>query len=509
MRYAIMVFIILMVGYLHCVVSYSDSLLKAAMSGNSTAQCEVGRCYASGEGVNKDFQEAVKWFRMAAEQNDKQAQFNLGACYAFGHGVTQNNNEAVKWYRLAAEKGSAEAQSNLGWCFINGTGVVKDFTEAARLFKLAAEQGFAEAQNNLGECYLNGTGVAKNLTEAAKWYRLSAEQECSEAQNSLGKCYYYGYGVTMDIIEAYFWFSIASSNGSKIAEDNKGDLEKNNLTKQQIDEVKARVTRRIVSTPEKASEGFVFVRGGVFKMGISNPDNRDDPASPAHNVNLSDFYISTHEVTQGEWQAVMGNNPAEGFGVGDNYPVYSVCWYDVIEFCNKKSISDGLVPAYIINGTTNPADWGVPDKNWESATFNILANGYRLPTEAEWEYAALGGNKSIGYVYSGSNSLDSVAWYYDNSSLTNHKVMGKKANELGIFDMTGNVWEWTWDWRDWYGSQDQDNPTGPMSSSYPSRIRRGGSCFSDAFNCLVTTRDFWDPKIRFNKLGFRLCRTAK
>ncbi len=181
-------------------------------------------------------------------------------------------------------------------------------------------------------------------------------------------------------------------------------------------------------------EGMVFVEGGTFEMGSNDYDNE----KPVHRVTVSDFYIGKYEVTQKEWQEVMGNNPSRN--KGDDLPVENVSWNDIQDYLQRLNAKTG--------------------------------GNYRLPTEAELEYAARGGNKSHGYEYSGSNTLDNVAWYYDNSGSKTHSVGTKQPNELGIYDMSGNVWEWCNDWygENYYSSSSQNNPQGPSSGSVRSAI---------------------------------------
>ena len=220
--------------------------------------------------------------------------------------------------------------------------------------------------------------------------------------------------------------------------------------------------------------------------------------------------------------------PADG-EVQERRPVEMVSWYDAIVYCNLLSIKEGLPPCYTIKGSTDPADWGTSPAStsaedytdWESVTCNFNANGYRLPTDAEWEYAARGGQAGITdgsweYEYSGSNTIDEVAWYYENCDGglpgKTHEVGKKHPNALGLYDMSGNVWEWCWDWyEDGYPSGTMD-PAGPDTGSY--RVIRGGSTGSDAisFYCNVWSRGYypfdgpcqWHPNA-----GFRLVRSAQ
>ena len=217
---------------------------------------------------------------------------------------------------------------------------------------------------------------------------------------------------------------------------------------------------------------MVAVEGGTFTMGATSEQGRkaDSDEKPTHRVTLSNYLIGQTEVTQELWQAVMGNNPSSF--KGSSNPVERVSWDDCQEFIRKLN--------------------------------NITGEQFRLPTEAEWEYAARGGKKSQGYKYSGSNNIGELAWYESNSSSKTHPVATKQPNELGIYDMSGNVWEWCSDWYGDYSSSSQTNPTGAVNGSY--RVNRGGSWSSSARGCRVSCRNGDYPDFRDFYLGLRLAR---
>ena len=221
---------------------------------------------------------------------------------------------------------------------------------------------------------------------------------------------------------------------------------------------------------KKLAENMVYVEGGTFTMGATSEQGSDAESDekPAHQVTLSTYYIGKYEVTQAEWQAVMGTNPSEF--KGNNLPVENVNWDDCQEFIRKLN--------------------------------ELTGKQFRLPTEAEWEYAARGGNKSNRTKYAGGSDIDNVAWYGEHSNSPTHPVGQKRANELGLYDMTGNVWEWCQDRFGYYSSASQTNPRGPATGDC--RVLRGGSWCMDARFCRLSFRSYGDPGLGGDHCGMRL-----
>lgn len=224
-------------------------------------------------------------------------------------------------------------------------------------------------------------------------------------------------------------------------------------------------------TVNGVSLDMIEVRGGTFNMGATyeQGDDASDFEEPVHQVTLSSYYIGKYEVTQELWRTIMGDNPSKH--VNNKKPVEHVSWNDCQNFISKLN--------------------------------SLTGKRFRLPSEAEWEFAARGGGKSKGYKYSGSNSLDNVAWFDNNSGATTHEVGTKSPNELGIYDMSGNVWEWCQDRLSKYSSSSQINPI--VTKAENRHIFRGGGCYNEARFCRSSNRTVPLREVtKFQNLGLRL-----
>jgi len=363
----------------------------------------------------------------AAEQGHAGAQRVLGYAYWSGQGVDRKYAKAVKWLTKAADQADFVAQHLLAGMYLRGEGVKKDPLAAVKWFKAAAEQGQTMAQFSLGMMYATGEGVPKNLSEAEKWFKKAAAQEGSEKA------------------EESFAMMFPSDKIKETHSDH-------------IDAV--------------TGIQFVLVQGGAFEMGDftgnSMPDER-----PVHEVQISDFYIGKYEVTQRQWERIMGFNFSHFKGV--DRPADRVSWRHIQLFISRLNEMTGMK--------------------------------YRLPTEAEWEYAARSGGKKTRWAGAPDEfAVGDYAWFGFNSGLYTHRVGEKKPNELGLYDMNGNVAEWVWDWyaEDYYANSPRINPQGPDSGTF--RVVRGGG-YSTRVSA-TSVRSFFELSSPPNWVGFRLAFSA-
>ncbi len=501
----------------------AEWLKKSAEKDYPEAQNMLAVMYYGGVGVPQDYEKAAKWAKRAAAYDMVDAQYVLASLYADGKGVPQDFNKAAELLLKVEKKGgdlAKEAQSILFVMYLEGWGVSKSDDNAVEMLRKASGLSLAEAQFGIGELYNKGNKDLKikpDVDKTVKWFRRAAENGHAQAQNYMGTIYYQGIGVTKSVKDAKYWWQKAADQGNEDAKEALRNLAKAEAKVKAKAEAEAKAAEEArkkayeeafhnkTFTVNGVSFEMIAVKGGTFTMGGTSEQGGDceDDEKPAHIVTLSDYYIGKFEVTVGVFREFVNETnyrtdaDKEGWswvwtgstwekknGVNwkcnangsvrnsseDNHPVIHVSWNDAKAFCKW------------LTGKTGQT--------------------FRLPTEAEWEYAARGGNKSNGYKFSGSNSIDNVAWYTSNSGSMTHPVGTKSPNELGIYDMTGNVWEWCQDWYGNYSSGSQTNPHGHSTGS--SRVCRGGGWNYYAKHCRVSNRDYRTQDNGYIILGFRL-----
>ncbi|MCI7800077.1 MAG: formylglycine-generating enzyme family protein, partial [Spirochaetia bacterium] len=371
--------------------------------------------------------------------------------------------------------------------------------------------------------------VTKEATEEAEGSRARSCTVCrytaTEAIEKLAHTHKFATAWTKD--ETNHWHAATCEHTTEVsgkAAHTFGDWTVTKLATEEAEGSKERVCTvcnyKEVVDIAKISEDFVLIPAGTFYMGSEKGYSNN---KPVHQVTITkSFYMGKYEVTQAEYEKYCSygsSSPSSSYGDGDNYPAYYVSWYDALVYCNKRSMAEGLTPCYSISGSTDPSKWGtVPTSNnntWNAVVCNWNANGYRLPTEAEWEYAARAKNNIlVSFTYSGTsdvNKLGEYAWYSSNSNSKTHEVGTKKANGFGLYDMSGNVCELCWNWvTDSYDAKTEggSNPTGTSSGSR--RVFRGGNWSDGSDYCAVYLRNgyYLYPYNRGSIFGFRVVRAS-
>lgn len=359
-----------------------------------------------------------------------------------------------------AQAGNAKAQFNVGSAYRYGKGVEKNDEQAVYWFRLSAAQNDPSGECALASCYYKGEGVMQSYEAAFALYHKAAEQGHKYAQYNIALCYLYGRGVEMNRNAARRWLTASAKVG----------FEKSKIALEKHFPIRVEETETgLLLVVNEAVYPLIKVEGGSFMMGATEEQGNQTYQSekPVHEVSLSDYYIGQFELTQEIWSGLKDFNPSTNKGA--RLPVENVSWNECYDFIHMLNQQTGYT--------------------------------FSLPTEAQWEFAARGGNKSEHFRFAGSNEPDSVAWFSTRTGT--HEVGLKQANELGLYDMSGNVSEWCFDNFANYTNESLSNPAGPSVGAY--RVTRGGSVSHPAKGCRVSYRsNSYSPSNRNHTLGFRL-----
>jgi TPR repeat protein len=436
---------------------YRSALGRAAekLPDDPGSLTSLGWMYDEGKVVEKNSNKALEFYRRAAEQGYPRAEHNLGICYQTGDGVPKDNKQAVAWFRRAVSHNYAPSMLSLGDMYFGGYGIEQNYDRAFEFYKQASDKGVPEANHNIATMYESGIGVFRNISRSVELYRLAAERGVVESQVRLCWMYENGKGVTQNTSLAIAWCQKASAQGSKRAR-----------------EILASIPNReptFLRLADSVSIAFVRIPKGEFRMGCSVDDQSNCvDQKPPHRVRITkSFEMGRTEVTQQQWQAVMHTNPSETNG--PDLPVQDVTWEMVQSFFRKlNERNDGY--------------------------------SYRLPTEAEWEYAA-----RAGTVAANPDDVQDFGWMKNrgmDSPVGVHPVAQKLPNDWGLYDMLGNVGELVGDWWGLYTDEEATDPIGPRNGSY--HIIRGGSHMESFGSTPLSQRDKWGV-LNF-PVGFRCVR---
>ena len=444
----------------------------AAEQGSVDAQVNMAVYYITGEGVETDIEKATYWFMKAAEQGDAQAQHNLALNYENGEGIEKDFIKAFKWMRKAAEQRYPPSLYSLARMYENGIGCKKDRVKAGELYKIAFDAlnkcSAKELEDKylycfLAEMYYDGKGVAKDLTKAFELYSKAAEVGSLAALCDLGEMYLKGEGVKKDYDKAFELFSEAANDNVTST----GSEARCNLGKMYL---------KGEGVPKDYSKAFAFLSKSAesgnaeaqYNLGVMYAVREMKSVSELNSLMISipgkDYMMSKYEVTQNLWTEVMGYNPS--YFKGDiNRPVECVSWNTCQRFLERLN--------------------SLPE---------VKASGlkYRFPTQEEWEYACRAGAtgaycKLADGTEITDDTLNTVSYFLVNSSSTTHPIGNKDCNAFGLYDMIGNVSEWT------------------VTSDGVCRIYCGGSWNSVAVDCMVGSKAKGNPNYRNITVGLRLC----
>lgn len=450
---------------------------QAAAKGNTEAMCVIGDMYKDGDGVEQNYQQAINWYTKALNNGNIDGACSLGLMYRDGEGVELDNYKAVSYFQQAANKQYGYGQFLLGQMYMHGSGVQQDFLKAQNLYNSAINNGWVIANEGLGQMYLEGAGVKQDYKKAFDYLSITAKCGSFYSVYTIGVLCANGQGCEQDLHYALNCFNWLHSQGYDCSEEISQVKELMNSglghVNSSVEVVKHPVTKlenvKIIKV-NNVSFSMVLVNAGTFLLGgKASSINGGSKNINAHVVTIPiDYYIGETEVTQGLWKAIMGKNPSKNKGM--NLPVENVNWNDCLLFVQKLS--------------------------------ELTGQKFRLPTEAEWEYAAKGGHLHNDFIYSGSDNPNEVAWHGDTFYGTTHEVKLKRPNKLGIYDMTGNVEEWCQVSYNEYDNTSQGINVQVMSN-VPLQVIRGGSSWSQNVK-RNHERDLELEKVKRKNIGLRI-----